>query len=491
MKKTVFPLLVLILFFGITYAQDLPEFESYQDLMNGIGPEPGMFDPTDGWTMGGMAGLIMEENPITGDMDMYAQIGFQPTFGMGELAIGLNITVTYDFENEEFRRTEYNESADYLKLIRFIRYGKNPRREGIYVKAGELDAATIGHGTIINRYKTNVDYENRRAGAQVNLNYKYWGLETFTNNMFLGEVIGVRAIAKPFANNMIPIVNDIAFGVTIATDSTAPYILEDTETWDDVADDWVPGADGLPDWDENYVIQVDDYESLMIVGVDMEIPVFRGNMLGLNFYADWMQMRDVADDSGAFSTGSAVGMIFNFKLTENNKLYLKIEQRYFDQNFIPGYFDNMYEIQRVQYSTDFPLLTKLGLLASLPDDGRFKGLRAEVALDLLAIFQVWGSFEDNYDLDDDGLITLGAGFKNIAGVSIGAEYTRRNINDGDLNDMFTLDERSIFTAFLKYKVNAFIGAGAVYRREWALNELTGEYEPVDSYSVGISYNTAF
>jgi len=457
-----------------------------------VGPAPeALASAAEGWTLGGTLGLLLEENPTTGETDLYAQIGFQPEFSIGQFGLGLNITLYYNVETNEFKESEYNETEDYLKLIRYVRYGKSPRKEGVYLKAGELDSATVGHGFIINRYKTDVDYDNRRAGLQCNLNYGYWGIETFTNNLFLGEVVGVRGIVRPLAGIKVPKIRELGFGMTYATDRSAPYTLQDTKTWDPDAEQWTAGADGVPDWDADNIFIVDERNRLSIVGVDAELPVFRGDILELILYADYAQMRDVGTESGAFSSGTGVGFLFNFTLTSGNKLYLKTERRFIDSNFIPGYFDGMYEIERVQFSTDSPLLTKQAYLEGLPDGGRYKGIYAEVVLELLSTLQVWGTFEENQEVPNDGKIKMGLGFKDLKGISCAAEYTRRDIADDDINDMFTLDDRSLFTAYLGYKLNVFMNLGMVFRREWALNETTGEYEPVDSYNVAISFNTTF
>jgi len=508
MKRLIFSAATLCLLCGVhIYAQS-----SFTDAIDSIGPEAGTIDTdAEGWDLAGMAGLYLEENPMTDETDIYVQLGLQPEFSLGPFGLGLNITVYYDIEKGEFKESEYGEKEDYLKLIRYIRYGRHPKNDEVYLKAGALDHATLGHGFIINRYKTDVDYDNRRAGLVCNLNYEYWGLESFTNNLFLGEVIGLRAIARPLAGNPLPKINEIGFGLSYVMDRSAPYMLQD-DWWyitndadnaaskndpdfdDEDPDTWYwdkTQTDFLPDWDEdgNFIVEEDD--SLTVWGLDAEFPLFRGNMLGMNFYVDYAQMRNVGDESGSFSSGIGAGFTFNFKLTQGNKLYLKVEERFMDSNFIPAYFDSLYEIERVQFSTEFPLLTKQAYLESLDDDDRYEGIYAEIAFEMLSMFQIWGTFQDNHDVPNDGSVKMGLGFKDIGGISIAGEYTRKNIDDSDHNDIFTLDDRSIFLAYASYQISAGLNAGVIFRREWTLNETTGEYEPVDSYNVGVAFNTSF
>ena len=179
-------------------------------------------------------------------------------------------------------------------------------------------------------------------------------------------------------------------------------------------------------------------------------------------------------------------------MTENNKLYVKFEQRYMDRNFIPSYFDSIYEVQRLQYDPELdPMWTKARVLEELPGDGRYKGIYGELALEMLAFLELWGTFEDNQDVSNDGTIQLGLKFKKLGNARFGAQYRKDGIIDGDRDDMFTLDDRSLFLAYLAYKFNAMLDINVTWRRNWSLNLDTGEYDPVDSYSMGAGFGTNF
>jgi hypothetical protein len=168
-----------------------------------------------------------------------------------------------------------------------------------------------------------------------------------------------------------------------------------------------------------------------------------------------------------------------------------VERRWIDRNFIPGYFDRLYEIERLQYSTDFPLLTKMAYLESQPDDGSYKGIYAEGAIKMLGLLEVWGTFADNQDVSNDGALMIGAGLVKTMGFKAAMEYSKRNIRDDDVDDIFIMDDRSLFMAYLSYQINSFIEVGTIFQREWALDLTSGEYEPVDSYHVGASFTTTF
>ncbi|MFH1706519.1 MAG: hypothetical protein ABIF71_01175 [Planctomycetota bacterium] len=468
--------------------------QSYQDLITQIDSGMGGLPQSDGgFDLAATAGLLLETDPTTGDTVAYAQIGIQPDFGIGKIGVGLDVTLLYNIEEGTFKETEFNETDDYLKIIRYVRYGKFPYDPGLYLKAGALSNATIGHGFIINRYQTDVDYNNRRAGAQVNFNYETFNVETFTNNLFLGEVLGVRGVVRPLMFSPLasfPILNKLGIGITMARDSKAPFTLRDEETYDADNDVWSAGPDGLPDWDENEVLLVDQREPLTVYGSDFECPVLQWEKLGLTAYVDFAQIRNVGGDSGAFSDGSAVGVMGNLKITEGNQLIFKAERRFIDRNFIPAYFDKFYEIQRTQFSTDTPKLTKQLLLESLPTDGRYKGIYGEATLVILAMMEVWATFQDNDDVPDDGALQAGLAFKDLMGVKFAAQYTKSGIQDGDFNDMFSVNDRSLLMAYAAYPMGP-VEIGVVFQRNWALNLETGEYEAVDSYSAGATYKFAF
>ena len=89
MKKILISIIMFIMGVSLCYAQS-----SFTDVIGSIGPDPGTIDTgTDGWNLGGMAGLLFEENPTTGETDVYAQIGFQPEFSLRLFFQGLALAL--------------------------------------------------------------------------------------------------------------------------------------------------------------------------------------------------------------------------------------------------------------------------------------------------------------------------------------------------------------------------------------------------------------
>ena len=92
------------------------------------------------------------------DEDWYTTIHLGFSMDLGKIGFGIQVPLRlriYDDDPEEasdsvFREEDWDEWTDYLKIIRFFRFGH--KGDFIYVVVGDLPGATIGHGTIVNRY---------------------------------------------------------------------------------------------------------------------------------------------------------------------------------------------------------------------------------------------------------------------------------------------------------------------------------------------------
>lgn len=156
--------------------------------------------------------LDLGVNRYDGDYYGYINPGltmqFQETWGFS-IQAPLNVlakdNLPYHSDRQEgqLRKVDYDEPADYQKLIRNIWYG----HYGIY-KPGEITYSayigrfsngSIGHGTIINRYVNNPRIEQYQLGAMVDINTDYGGLQGFSNALLKTNVNAGRAYIRPYA----------------------------------------------------------------------------------------------------------------------------------------------------------------------------------------------------------------------------------------------------------------------------------------------------
>ena len=148
------------------------------------------------------AAQIASSGSFTGGVGMaviddqtYFTINLHPDVAIGKLGIGLNINLLYNSQTGELRPEDWNESYDYARLIRYIRWGH--KRDPFYTRVGILDAARLGHGFIMNYYTNEASYDARKIGLELDMDFGSWGVETVTSNMGRLEIIGGRAYVRP------------------------------------------------------------------------------------------------------------------------------------------------------------------------------------------------------------------------------------------------------------------------------------------------------
>ena len=123
------------------------------------------------------------------DKDTYVSTVINTELALGPFAVGLGVplnllainddsTGTRDSKTYEhvLRRSDWNQAQDYLKFVRFVRYGH--KREPLYLLAGQLWGSTLGHGTLVNRYSNSLSLDQRKFGIAFDFNSDYFGVET-------------------------------------------------------------------------------------------------------------------------------------------------------------------------------------------------------------------------------------------------------------------------------------------------------------------------
>ena len=92
--------------------------------------------------------------------------------------------------NSRLRHEDWDEVADYARLIRYFRYGRPA--DPFYVRVGELWGATLGHGTVLNSYYNSINLDLYKLGVQLNVNTPYGGVQTMMDNLLRPNLFGMR-----------------------------------------------------------------------------------------------------------------------------------------------------------------------------------------------------------------------------------------------------------------------------------------------------------
>lgn len=303
--------------------------------------------------------LGMEIGSITINGDTWAKAVIQPTFKLGKLRTGLYLPVIYSdnlFDPSTWYRPAGNDewsfgtdigwtsetwlpalldaTTDVALKVKFLEYGE-PLVDPFFVKVGNVDSFTIGHGLLMRDYANDADFPSiRRIGLNLGLDLGKWGFEALTNDLTDNQILGGRFYFRPVEESKI------AVGFSGVAD------LQPASVFNTEAD---PDAAAL-------------YGDPVFIGAaaDLDIPIITSDILGIRFFADAGAMvpyvrdefsyegntgakgfrYDMVFDSGS-NWGAATGLIANILFVD-----LRLEYRYFTGAFSPAFFDAGYERRR-------------------------------------------------------------------------------------------------------------------------------------------------
>ena len=57
------------------------------------------------------------------DQESFLTISLHPEISLGKFGLGLNVDLLYNTKTGQIRKKDWNETYDYLRMIRYIRYG--------------------------------------------------------------------------------------------------------------------------------------------------------------------------------------------------------------------------------------------------------------------------------------------------------------------------------------------------------------------------------
>jgi len=417
------------------------------------------------------------------DKDTYVSTVINTELALGPFAVGLGVplnllainddsTGTRDSKTYEhvLRRSDWNQAQDYLKFVRFVRYGH--KREPLYLLAGQLWGSTLGHGTLVNRYSNSLSLDQRKFGIAFDFNSDYFGVETLLDNVAGVGILGGRAYVRPFAG--MPGLGGLAFGFTTVVDPTAPLVPFATApaiSFDANGDAIVP------------------QRAFAAAGVDVEYELFHNQIVDVIPYVD-------ANRLFGAGNGLHAGALLNVRLPVpviDVSLQTRLEYRHMQPGYIPEYFDQTYDLGRLQYAVTVPgagFASKQSAAFDAKASGgkAVKGYYGELAFNFAGLVQVGGLLQD-YEQDNGASLGLFATLPKFEAVKMSAYYLRKNF--GDLGNAFELDERSLLAASAAVRVTGPVYLVMDFRRQWQVDRASGRVIAVDTYRTGIAVNLTF
>ena len=367
-----------------------------------------------------------------------------------------------------FRKQDWDEIGDFAQIIRQIQYGG--KESHLYVDVNAFKASSIAHGTILKRYNPNLNLNSRQVSGEIDGFTDWVGGELFVNNVVAPNVIGGLVFVKPlsFVNRQNYVMRSFSLGLTAVADVDAPPRAKL-----DLAD-----VDNNGIRERQYLVDQNTYKpfytatTVLATGIDAEVKLVDTKNTDWKTYLDYsMLMSGLPTDgnhpvdgfpptryvsSGGLTWGNLIRL--NFGNDTVHALRLRAEVRRYDQNYLPSYFDVMYEVQRLQYRigsrTADPNGTKVQAILGRPitnDGAAVIGAYFEASWRIAEIFAMAVGIEVN-DTEPDNNLFVHLEMPEYKNFQFLATFHRRSATTAGNLFGFKSTGREIFLAKARYRV---------------------------------------
>ncbi|HAD80883.1 MAG: hypothetical protein A2509_05650 [Candidatus Edwardsbacteria bacterium RIFOXYD12_FULL_50_11] len=397
--------------------------------------------------MGGL-GVVMI------DGDMYYRVQLVPELSFSKIGLGLDVDLL--FNNDGIRKEDWNPKSRWVRIIRYARWGQ--KRDVFYVRLGALDAATLGHGSIMYRYGNQVNDADRKIGMELDLDFGMAGFESVVSNFGRAEIYGGRGYVRPLKSTGIPIIKNFEVGATVVSDL---------------------------DPDQNS--GVDD--KVTVFGADLGLPIINTKLLYTQLYYDFAKIKN-------YGSGNVVGISADLKFPgEILTLSSKLEQRFLGAEYLPQYFDRFYEVERYQFGALPP--RKVLLLNYLTESRN--GTYGELAATLVGRLTILGSYQAIHKVPYSGMLHFGTDLSKLIPnnkMEIRAAYDQKGINGA--KDLFTNNENTLVTVEGGYQVYSHVMLYLTYLKTYEKitkdddgNTIPAYYKSVEKFSPRLAVKFSF
>ncbi len=255
--------------------------------------------------------LVVDEG--FGVRKLYGRAGLLPIFRRDKHALALDLTLRFD-ERQAVRREDWDDASDYVRKILFYRLN-GP--EDVYSFALEpVDGMTFGSGAILRDWSNTLRYplEDRKLSATAKWNSGYDDMAIlFLDDVSDPHLFGARGFIQPHDN--------LILGATAVTDRRIPTRFGDRD--------------------------------VTVAGIDVQVPFRSTSNIDFKAYGELGRMFDLGD-GGHLGVEADLGDVV-----------WRTEWRRFDTDYVPNYFDHLYDMERSFKATN--------LFAVAPDGGKHTG----------------------------------------------------------------------------------------------------------------------
>jgi hypothetical protein len=339
--------------------------------------------------------------------------------------------------NRRIRQADWDQWQDYFKIIRRVQWGRKEDR--IFARMGRIAATNIGHGGLMRRYNANMLANQTRVGVELDLNSDYIGGEAYLSDVTLQSKVAAGLLfVKPLGWMQNYAAKSLSLGFVYAGDFGAPKALLRDE------DGVVQTVNNLGNDPRFTTTQIHG------LGTSLEVkPVRVGDTVDIKTYFEFAKLL-------GFGQGFTFGALGRFNVGPI-ALRARAEFRLLGNQYMPSYFDNFYEIQKLQFITTNPSTfapTKLDFLRSLQYPGGYApNGYFEVTLSWIDKLAISAAYEVGGNAYLQSFL-LHAEFTAFTWLRFFATYHKRNFNN--FNKLFNFQQNDLLYAQIRLAILPFL-----------------------------------
>ena len=261
------------------------------------------------------------------------------------------------FGGLKLRREDWDEAADFAKIIRFITFGR--KEANIYASINTMRPSTIGHGLLMKGYQGDIDVDRSLTGLVFDAYNDYAGFQLQANDItFQNRVLAGLVFFKPlslFSDNVLA--KSLSLGGEYITDLRAPRCIKlkagSSQCMRGTGHAAGPDPYTGGSLDGSFVRTNADtgrfaVKETMIhaVGGSAEFKFYKTEMADLKVYGVYHHYLN--DGGGGGFAGGMLARI-NTGFPWISAFRLRGEYRTWEDGYLPNYFNTMYEIQKYSF----------------------------------------------------------------------------------------------------------------------------------------------
>lgn len=400
--------------------------------------------------------------------DTFVGTRLQPEVSLLKVGFGLDIPIQFNINDMSFRYEEFLgedsvfKATDIFRMIRYFRYGKQ-KVDPFYIRLGDMTGVSLGFGTLVNNYSNSPSFENRKFGVNLDFNIKeVFGVEGIFSDVTGFNMLAIRPYVRPFRTTKIPILKTLEFGYGYVTDKG---VTSENSSF-------LTNGIQASNFDMGVTFLNTSFIKLIGFGQSSVIKKINSDTLAQIFATDSISYgRGEGTSFGLSSQMKVAGNLFRFDT--------RIERLMYKDNYIPQFFDAIYEINKDEK------------IQSLGTSTNSQGIYGSLGISIIDKIRITGSLllPDQVSVETPALVSVQLETADlIEKLTLSGSYIKGNLES--LQDAFVLDQRSLANVNLSYQIASFLIIGGEYRWTFARTE-TGTIEATDYFRPYFALNFPF